>query len=187
MHSDIDTLERIEIRDLRRGEFDVLVGINLLREGLDLPEVSLVAILDADKEGFLRNDRSLIQTIGRAARNADGQVILYADKITRRWTAPSRDAPPSRDSDGTTRSTALSRRPSARTCAEIIEISRKDEDGARRRGKRKLFGARAGRGDPQARKADAGGEPDARVRYAAVLRDPHHRAAQGTKIREKKP
>ena len=83
MHSDIDTLERIEIiRDLRLGVFDVLVGINLLREGLDIPECSLVAILDADKEGFLRSTRSLIQTIGRAARNAHGRVILYADKIT---------------------------------------------------------------------------------------------------------
>ncbi len=83
LHSDIDTLERIRIlRDLRRGEFDVLVGINLLREGLDLPEVSLVAILDADKEGFLRSERSLIQTIGRAARNSGGKAILYADKIT---------------------------------------------------------------------------------------------------------
>jgi excinuclease ABC subunit B len=83
LHSDIETLERIKIlRDLRRGEFDVLVGINLLREGLDLPEVSLVAILDADKEGFLRSDRSLIQTMGRAARNASGKAILYADKVT---------------------------------------------------------------------------------------------------------
>ncbi len=83
MHSDIDTLERIEIiRDLRLGKFDVLVGINLLREGLDIPECSLVAILDADKEGFLRSTRSLIQTIGRAARNAEGRVILYADKLT---------------------------------------------------------------------------------------------------------
>ena len=83
LHSDIDTLERIEIiRDLRLGNFDVLVGINLLREGLDIPECSLVAILDADKEGFLRSSRSLIQTIGRAARNSDGKVILYADKIT---------------------------------------------------------------------------------------------------------
>lgn len=83
MHSDIDTLERIEIiRDLRLGVFDILVGINLLREGLDIPECSLVAILDADKEGFLRSTRSLIQTIGRAARNANGRVILYADKIT---------------------------------------------------------------------------------------------------------
>ena len=83
LHSDIATLERVEIlRDLRAGEFDVLVGINLLREGLDLPEVSLVAILDADKEGFLRNHRSLIQTIGRAARNVSGEVIMYADRVT---------------------------------------------------------------------------------------------------------
>ncbi|HEX7294459.1 MAG TPA: excinuclease ABC subunit UvrB, partial [Pyrinomonadaceae bacterium] len=83
LHSDIETLERIKIlRDLRRGEFDVLVGINLLREGLDLPEVSLVAILDADKEGFLRSESSLIQTIGRAARNAEGKAILYADRVT---------------------------------------------------------------------------------------------------------
>ena len=83
LHSDIDTLERVEIlRDLRRGVFDVLVGINLLREGLDLPEVSLVAILDADKEGFLRSGGALIQTSGRAARNVNGRVIMYADKMT---------------------------------------------------------------------------------------------------------
>jgi excinuclease ABC subunit B len=83
LHSEVDTIQRIEIiRDLRLGEFDVLVGINLLREGLDLPEVSLVAILDADKEGFLRSDTSLIQTIGRAARNVDGTVIMYADEVT---------------------------------------------------------------------------------------------------------
>jgi excinuclease ABC subunit B len=83
LHSDIETIERVDIiRDLRRGEFDVLVGINLLREGLDLPEVSLVAILDADKEGYLRSERSLIQTIGRAARNVNGTVIMYADRIT---------------------------------------------------------------------------------------------------------
>jgi excinuclease ABC subunit B len=83
LHSDVDTVERVEIiRDLRLGVFDVLVGINLLREGLDIPEVSLVAILDADKEGFLRSERSLIQTMGRAARNINGSVILYADRIT---------------------------------------------------------------------------------------------------------
>ena len=83
LHSEVDTLKRIELlRDLRLGEYDVLVGINLLREGLDLPEVSLVSILDADKEGFLRSDKSLIQTIGRAARNVSGQVHMYADKIT---------------------------------------------------------------------------------------------------------
>ena len=83
LHSEVDTLRRIELlRELRLGEYDVLVGINLLREGLDLPEVSLVSILDADKEGFLRSDKSLIQTIGRAARNVSGQVHMYADKIT---------------------------------------------------------------------------------------------------------
>ena len=83
LHSDVETVERVEIlRDLRLGAFDVLVGINLLREGLDIPEVSLVAILDADKEGFLRSERSLIQTIGRAARNLNGRAILYADRIT---------------------------------------------------------------------------------------------------------
>merc|ERR1711966_150648 len=84
MHSDIDTLERIEIiRDLRLGVFDILVGINLLRGGLDIPECGLVGILDADKEGFLRSETSLIQTIGRAARNVDSKVILYADKVTK--------------------------------------------------------------------------------------------------------
>ena len=83
LHSEVQTLERVEIlRDLRLGEYDVVVGINLLREGLDLPEVSLVAILDADKEGFLRSDTALIQTIGRAARHVNGKVIMYADKIT---------------------------------------------------------------------------------------------------------
>ena len=83
IHSDIDSLERVEIlRDLRLGEFDVLVGVNLLREGLDLPEVSLVAIIDADKEGFLRSERSLMQTAGRTARNVNGKVIMYGDKIT---------------------------------------------------------------------------------------------------------
>ena len=83
MHHDIDTVERMEIvRDLRLGEFDVLVGINLLREGLDIPEVSLVAVLDADKEGFLRSTRSLIQIAGRAARNSEGTVIMYADSVT---------------------------------------------------------------------------------------------------------
>ena len=83
LHSEIDTLERLEIlQNLRRGLFDVLVGVNLLREGLDLPEVSLVAILDADKEGYLRSARSLIQTVGRAARNVDGTVIMYADRVS---------------------------------------------------------------------------------------------------------
>jgi excinuclease ABC subunit B len=97
MHSDVDTLERIEIiRDLRLGVFDVLVGINLLREGLDIPECGLVGILDADKEGFLRSETSLIQTIGRAARNVDGRVILYADRSPAAWNAHRRNRPPPR-------------------------------------------------------------------------------------------
>ena len=84
IHSDVDTLKRVEIlSDLRNGIFDILIGVNLLREGLDLPEVSLVAILDADKEGFLRSERALVQTVGRAARNINGKVIMYADKITK--------------------------------------------------------------------------------------------------------
>jgi excinuclease ABC subunit B len=115
LHSDIDTVERVEIiRDLRLGEFDVLVGINLLREGLDIPEVSLVAILDADKEGFLRSTRSLIQTIGRAARHLNGTAILYADRITdsmRRAMAETARRRPSRSPS--TKSTASSRRASA--------------------------------------------------------------------------
>ncbi|WP_020559964.1 excinuclease ABC subunit UvrB [Thiofilum flexile] len=98
LHSDIDTVERVEIiRDLRKGEFDVLVGINLLREGLDIPEVTLVAIMDADKEGFLRSERSLIQTIGRAARNSEGKAILYADKITNSIQAALRETERRRD------------------------------------------------------------------------------------------
>ena len=105
MHSDIDAIERMEIvRGLRLGEFDVLVGINLLREGLDLPEVSLVAILDADQEGFLRSDRSLIQTVGRAARHVDGRAIFYADRITGSMQrCIERDGPPSRDAAGAQR------------------------------------------------------------------------------------
>jgi excinuclease ABC subunit B len=101
LHSDVDTVERVEImRDLRLGVFDVLVGINLLREGLDIPEVSLVAILDADKEGFLRSERSLIQTIGRAARNLNGKAILYADRITDSMRGHRRNRAPARQADG---------------------------------------------------------------------------------------
>ncbi len=111
LHSDIETLERIAIlTDLRQGGFDVLVGINLLREGLDLPEVSLVAILDADQEGFLRSETSLIQTAGRAARNLDGRAILYADRMTdsiRRTVDETRRR--RAQQEATTRSTASSR------------------------------------------------------------------------------
>ena len=120
LHTEVDTLERIQIvRDLRLGEFDVLVGINLLREGLDLPEVTLVAILDADKEGFLRGETALIQTIGRAARNVDGTVIMYADKHDGgHGDGHRRDRPPPRAGRRpTTRSTASRRAASSRASA----------------------------------------------------------------------
>ena len=112
MHSDIDTIERIEIiRDLRLGAFDALVGINLLREGLDIPECALVAILDADKEGFLRSETSLIQTIGRAARNIDGKVILYADHVTGSMQrAMDETSAPPREADAPTTPPTASRR-----------------------------------------------------------------------------
>lgn len=131
MHHDVDTVERMEIiRDLRLGEFDVLVGINLLREGLDIPEVSLVAILDADKEGFLRSERSLIQTIGRAARNANGQVIMYADQVTPSMEAAIRETERRRtiqkkynDENGILPKTIIKK------VSDIIEISSHDKDG----------------------------------------------------------
>ncbi len=122
LHSDIDTVERVEIiRDLRLGKFDVLVGINLLREGLDMPEVSLVAILDADKEGFLRSAGSLIQTIGRAARNLRGKAILYADRDHQLDAGGDRrDRPPPRRSRSNTTPSTASRRD--RSCAPIMDI-----------------------------------------------------------------
>ena len=173
LHSDIDTLERLQIiRALRQGEFDVLVGINLLREGLDLPEVSLVAILDADKEGFLRSETSLVQTIGRAARNADGLVILYADTVT-----PSMK----RAMDETERRRAIQDKYNKehgivpqtirKDVREILEISKKDEDGARRRGKRKLSERER---DEEIRKLEKQMQEASRMlefEYAAVLRD----------------
>ena len=171
MHADVETIERMElIRDLRLGEFDVLVGINLLREGLDLPEVSLVAILDADKEGFLRSETSLVQTIGRAARNAEGLVILYADTVT-----PSMK----RAMDETERRRAIQDKYNKehgivpqtirKDVREILEISKKDEDGARRRGKRKLSER-----DEEIRKLEKQMQEASRMlefEYAAVLRD----------------
>lgn len=118
LHSDIDTLERAEIiRDLRLDVFDVLVGINLLREGLDIPEITLVAILDADKEGFLRSETSLIQTIGRAARNSEGHVIMYADKITDSMRVPlMRRSAAASFSRHTMRNMESHRRPSRNLC-----------------------------------------------------------------------
>ena len=173
MHHEVDTFERMEIiKDLRLGTIDVVVGINLLREGLDLPEVSLVAILDADKEGFLRSETSLVQTIGRAARNADGLVILYADTVT-----PSMK----RAMDETERRRAIQDKYNKehgivpqtirKDVREIIEISKKDEDSARRRGKRKLSERER---DEEIRKLEKQMQEASRMlefEYAAVLRD----------------
>lgn len=144
MHHDIDTVERMEIiRDLRLGEFDVLVGINLLREGLDIPEVSLVAILDADKEGFLRSERSLIQTIGRAARNAEGQVIMYADSVTPSMEAAIRETERRRsiqmkynEEHGITPKTIVKK------VSDVLEIStHKDDDAPAKGGKKRRLSA----------------------------------------------
>ena len=140
MHADVETIERMEIiRDLRLGEFDVLVGINLLREGLDLPEVSLVAVLDADKEGFLRSETSLVQTIGRAARNAEGKVILYADMITPSMRRAMDDTARRREiQDKYNREHGIVPKTIRKDVREILEISKKEEDSARRRGKKSL-------------------------------------------------
>jgi excinuclease ABC subunit B len=137
MHYDIDTVERMEIiRDLRLGEFDVLVGINLLREGLDIPEVSLVAILDADKEGFLRSERSLIQTIGRAARNADGKVIMYADSVTPSMEAAIRETERRRALQMTfNKGHDIVPKTIVKPVAEILQISSHREDGKKKHGK----------------------------------------------------
>ena len=142
MHHDIDTIERMEImRDLRLGTFDVLVGINLLREGLDLPEVSLVAILDADKEGFLRSETSLIQTIGRAARNADGMVILYADTITPSMRRAMDETERRREKqDAYNKAHGIVPKTVVKSVRDLLDITAQDEaDDAERRGEVKAM------------------------------------------------
>ena len=173
LHSDIDTLERMEIiRDLRTGAFDVLVGINLLREGLDIPEVSMVAILDADKEGFLRSETSLIQTIGRAARNADGLVVLYADTITPSMRRAMDETERRREiQDAYNKENGIVPQTIRKDVREIIEISKKDEASARRRGKRKLSERER---DEEIRKLEKQMQEASRMlefEYAAILRD----------------
>jgi len=138
MHHDVETIERMElIRDLRLGEFDVLVGINLLREGLDMPEVSLVAILDADKEGFLRSETSLIQTIGRAARNADGMVILYADTVTRSMRSAMDETERRRKlQDDFNKAHGIVPKTVIKSVREILELSRSEADAQKKSGKK---------------------------------------------------
>ena len=175
LHSEVDTLERVEIlRDLRLGVYDVLVGINLLREGLDLPEVTLVAILDADKEGFLRSGGSLIQVIGRAARNIGGRVIMYADRETdrcgprsRRPTAVARSRPPTTPSTG-----SCPRRSSRRSATSTRACAALPRSGPRSTSRQGA--GRAGLDDDAARGPDEGGgaQPRVRARGCAARRDP---------------
>ena len=174
MHSDVQTIERMEIiRSLRLGEFDVLVGINLLREGLDLPEVSLVAILDADKEGFLRSETSLIQTIGRAARNADGLVIMYADEITPSMRAAIDETERRRSiQDAYNQEHGIVPKTIIKGVREILEISKTaEEDTLRAHKKRKLTeqerAAEIAKLEKEMREASKMLE----FEYAAVLRD----------------
>jgi len=172
MHHDVETIERMElIRDLRLGEFDVLVGINLLREGLDMPEVSLVAILDADKEGFLRSETSLIQTIGRAARNAEGMVILYADTVTRSMRAAMDETDRRRAiQDEFNKEHGIVPKTVIKSVREILEISKATEDAQRKSGK-KLTRSEA---EAEIEKIEKQMKEAAKMlefEYAAVLRD----------------
>ena len=174
MHSDVETIERMEIiRDLRLGEFDVLVGINLLREGLDLPEVSLVAVLDADKEGFLRSETSLIQTIGRAARNAEGMVILYADEITPSMKAAMDETQRRRSiQDAYNQEHGIVPKTIIKGVREVLEISKTaEEDTIRGRKKRKLSDAERAAEIEKLTKEMKEASKMLEFEYAAVLRD----------------
>ena len=174
MHSDVETIERMEIiRDLRLGEFDVLVGINLLREGLDLPEVSLVAILDADKEGFLRSETSLIQTIGRAARNADGLVIMYADEITPSMRSAMDETERRRTiQDAYNKEHGIVPKPIIKGVREVLEISKPAEgETIRGRKKRKLSEQERAAEIAKLEKEMKEAAKMLEFEYAAVLRD----------------
>ena len=174
MHSDVETIERMEIiRDLRLGAFDVLVGINLLREGLDLPEVSLVAILDADKEGFLRSETSLIQTIGRAARNAEGLVILYADEITPSMRAAMEETERRRGiQDAYNRENGIVPRTIIKGVREVLEISKTAEgETIRGRKKKKLSDQERAAEIAKLEKEMKEAAKMLEFEYAAVLRD----------------
>ena len=174
MHSDVATIERMEIiRDLRLGEFDVLVGINLLREGLDLPEVSLVAVLDADKEGFLRSETSLIQTIGRAARNAEGLVILYADTITPSMRAAMDETERRRKiQDAYNKAHGIVPKTIIKDVREILEISKSEDSSRKAKGKpKKLTDAERAAEIAKLEQEMKEASKLLEFEYAAVLRD----------------
>ena len=173
MHADVETIERMElIRDLRLGEFDVLVGINLLREGLDLPEVSMVAILDADKEGFLRSETSLVQTIGRAARNADGLVVLYADTITPSMRRAIDETERRRSiQDAYNKAHGIVPKTIKKDIREVLEISRKEEASARRRGQKTLSDREREEEIRRLEKQMLEASKMLEFEYAAILRD----------------
>lgn len=179
MHHDVDTIERMElIRDLRSGVFDVLVGINLLREGLDIPEVSLVAILDADKEGFLRSETSLVQTIGRAARNAEGTVIMYADSVTRSMELAITETLRRREiqmkyneEHGIVPKTII------KEIRDVLEITKKSDDGGAR-------GKKGGKWLPRAEREKLIAQYTAEMKKAAKLLDFEHAAFLRDKIKE---
>ena len=172
MHHDVETIERMQlIRDLRLGEFDVLVGINLLREGLDMPEVSLVAILDADKEGFLRSETSLIQTIGRAARNADGMVILYAETVTRSMKAAMDETERRRKiQDDFNKAHGIVPKTIIKSVREILEISKSAEETQRKAG-RKLTRREVEEEIERTEKQMKEAAKMLEFEYAAILRD----------------
>ena len=172
MHHDVETIERMElIRDLRLGEFDVLVGINLLREGLDMPEVSLVAILDADKEGFLRSETSLIQTIGRAARNADGMVILYADTVTRSMRSAMDETERRRKiQDDYNKAHGIVPKTVIKSVREILELSKSEAEAQKRSGK-KLTRSEVAEEIAKLEKQMKEAAKMMEFEYAAVLRD----------------
>ena len=173
MHHDIGAIERMEIiRDLRLGEFDVLVGINLLREGLDLPEVSLVAILDADKEGFLRSETSLIQTIGRAARNAEGLVIMYADSETPSMRAAITETERRRrKQDAYNKAHGIVPQTIIKSVRDIIEISSEADKGTRRRDGLKMTEAERREEIQKLEKKMREAAKMLEFEYAAILRD----------------
>jgi excinuclease ABC subunit B len=172
MHSDVAAIQRMEIiRDLRLGEFDVLVGINLLREGLDLPEVSLVAILDADKEGFLRSETSLIQTIGRAARNAQGLVILYADTVTPSMRAAMDETERRREKqDAYNKAHGIVPQTIRKDVRKVLEIS-KDAQQEQQAGRRKLTDAEREATIRRLEKEMKEASKMLEFEYAALLRD----------------